>query len=246
MTRFRKGILLAFCFLVIFSAFFAAIRNVSSGVPATAGPMELPVIIIDPGHGGVDGGAVGVGEVVEEHINLAISLTMRDIFVLNGFEVVMTREEDVSIHDEGVTGTRNQKTSDLRNRLAITKEYPNAIFISIHQNKFGISASRGLQVFYGSNHAGSKTLADIVQQNTVDMIQPDNERETKKGGSNLFLIHRAECPAILVECGFLSNAKDAELLQDETFQAQLGFLILRSVTEYLGLGSTVFMPERVV
>lgn len=202
-------------------------------VSSTGG--RMPVIIIDPGHGGMDGGAVGVDSVVEKNINLEIAFILRDLFIINGFEVVMTREEDVSIHDPGVIGIRAQKTSDLHNRLAFTNRFSDSIFISIHQNKFGDPAQKGAQVFYGPNNPGSELLAEAVQRNVASMIQPENRRRHKESGSNLFIIYRAANPAILVEGGFLSNPQDAKNLTDAKYQAQLAFAIFRSTLEYLGM-----------
>jgi len=199
---------------------------------------HAPVIIIDPGHGGIDGGAVGVDGVLEKDINLEISFILRDLFVLNGFEVVMTREEDISIHDLGVEGIRRQKRSDLHNRLEFTERFTDNIFISVHQNKFGDSSQRGAQVFYGPNHPGSELLAELVQRNIVSMMQAENRRQHKKGGSGLFLIYEARSPAILVECGFLSNPEDTRNLSDPQYQAQLAFAIFGSVMEYLGMQLT--------
>ncbi|MCL2580817.1 MAG: N-acetylmuramoyl-L-alanine amidase, partial [Oscillospiraceae bacterium] len=186
-------------------------------------------------HGGPDGGAVGVGGLIEDGINLEIAFILRDLFVLNGFEVVMTREEDVSIHDADVRGLRAQKTSDLNNRLAFTERYSDNIFISIHQNKFSDSRQWGAQVFYGQNHPGSAELAELVQRGVVSMLQPENKRLAKAGGSNLFLIDRARSPAILVEGGFLSNPQDAANLSDPEYQAKLAFAIFCSVLAYLGM-----------
>ena len=196
---------------------------------------HMPVIIIDPGHGGVDGGAVGAQGILEKDINLEISFILRDLFVLNGFEVVMTREEDISIHDPDARTIRQKKRSDLHNRLALTERYSENIFISIHQNKFGDPAQRGTQVFYGPNHPGSELLALTLQRNVTTMMQPENRREHKRGNDNLFLIYNARSPAVLVECGFLSNPEDTRNLSDPEYQARFAFAIFVSVVEYLGM-----------
>lgn len=231
MTRFRWSVLLLTGALLLASV---VLRVNRAAAPAAGTAIGQPVIIIDPGHGGEDGGAVGVNGIVEKDLNLSLSLILRDLFAANGFRVVMTREEDVSIHDSGVTGTRRQKTSDLHNRLAITEQYPGAVFISVHMNKFGDSRQNGAQVFYGPRNEGSKELAETVQRNVVAMLQPDNKRLCKQGEKNLYLIFEAKCPAILVECGFLSNPEEAGRLADEEYQSQLAFAVLRSVLEYLG------------
>jgi len=196
---------------------------------------RAPVIIIDPGHGGIDGGATGPNNIVEKDINLEIAFILRDLFAVNGFEVVMTREEDISIHDPGTSGIRAQKRSDLRNRLDFTERFTDNIFISVHQNKFGDPDQRGTQVFYGPNHPGSELFAELVQRNVVSMLQPENRREHKRGGRNLFLIYEARGPAILVECGFLSNPQDVKNLTDRQYQAQIAFAIFCSTMEFLGM-----------
>lgn len=197
----------------------------------------LPTVIIDPGHGGIDGGAVGVDGIVEKDINLAICLTMRDLFTSGGFEVVMTRDTDISIHDEGVTSVRQQKTSDLHNRLAIAEQNPGAIFISLHQNKFEDSRSNGAQIFYGPKNEQSKVLAELLQQRFVTDLQPENHRQYKQAGKNLYLMYNAECPAVLVECGFLSNKEEAYRLVDMEYQSKIAFTTYCAVMEFLQLDS---------
>lgn len=211
---------------------FGAVLKIMRTSPAMAEFSEMPVIVIDPGHGGADGGAQANG-LIEEDVNLAISLTLRDMFELSGFDVVMTRETDISIHDPGITGNRKQKTSDLKNRLKIAEARPDTIFISVHQNKFTSAKSRGTQVFYGPNNPLSERLAKLMQNDFANTLQPENKREHKKAGKNLFLMYQAKCPAVLVECGFLSNTEDARLLSNEEYQNKIAFTILCSVMRFL-------------
>jgi len=212
---------------------YAAFTSIVNNVPAMAEIGSMPVIIIDPGHGGIDGGAVGVSGVVEKDINLAISLMLKDMFEINGFDVIMTRTEDVSIHDDGVKGVRKQKVSDLKNRLKIVNNQPDAIFISIHQNKFESSKSKGAQMFFGPNNSGSEMLAALIQQNFAASLQPGNSREIKKAGKDLYLMYNAKCPAVLIECGFLSNAQDEQMLVQSEYQSQISFEIFGSVVQFL-------------
>lgn len=237
MTRYKWLLFGGCCFLIMASALSAVMRVARTAATAMAAGGGVTVIV-DPGHGGEDGGAVGVENIVEKDINLTISLTLRDLLVLNGFDTVMTREVDMSIHDAGVKGTKKQKTSDLHNRLAFQSQYQNPIFISIHQNKFGDASSNGTQVFYGSKNPDSEALAKTVQGNVVEMLQPGNKRLTKKGEKNLYLIFEAKCPAVLIECGFLSNPTEAKKLTDENYQSQLAFATLRSVIDYLEADDT--------
>lgn len=241
MRLYKRVIVLCVALLLVVGAAHSVNSVVAANVPTAADYTTLPTIIIDPGHGGVDGGAVGVGDIVEKEINLAICLTLRDLFTVNGFQVMMTRDSDISIHDEGITSVRGQKTSDLHNRLAITEQYPDALFLSIHQNKFSDAGSRGTQLFYGPNNEQSEKLAELMQANFIARLQPENKRAYKKAGKNLFLMYTAKCPAVLVECGFLSNAEEARLLTDPEYQSKVAFVIFSSVMEFLELDTPVYL-----
>lgn len=182
-------------------------------------------VIIDAGHGGVDGGAVGVDGVVEKGINLAISLKLKALFTASGYQVIMTREDDRSIHDEGSETIRRKKTTDIHNRFKIMEENPKALFLSIHQNKFGQSQYSGTQVFYSANNEISKVLAQSIQESVKAQLQPQNDRAIKPAGDNLYLLYHAKSPAVLVECGFLSNPTEAGLLQSDAYQNKMAFAI---------------------
>lgn len=235
MKLYRRAVVAVVAFLLLAAA-VRFVVTIGSSVPAMASYPVLPVIVLDPGHGGVDGGAVANG-VVEKHINLDIALAMRDMFVANGFTVIMTREDDVSIHDPDVNGVRKQKTSDLRNRLAIVNGQTGGLFISVHQNKFGQQSSRGAQIFFGPKNGQSELLATAMQQKFVQNLQPENHRQQKKAGKNLFLLYEAECPAVLLECGFLSNAREAVQLSDPEYQKKIAFTAFSAVLEYLDLAA---------
>lgn len=233
MTLYKKIIVASVALLTVGSLVLSVhsiIRTVPTSLDVGA---PKPTIIIDAGHGGIDGGAVGVGGEVEKEINLAISLTLRDIFLVNGYQVVMTRETDISIHDEGAKSVKQQKTSDLHNRLALVESYPNAVFLSVHQNKFGDRSSKGTQVFYSPNNPQSENLAKAIQTHVVELLQPENKRENKKAGKNLYLMYNAKCPAVLVECGFLSNPEEVKKLSQTEYQNQMALTIFYSVVEYL-------------
>ena len=131
------------------------------------------MVILDPGHGGIDGGAEA-NNLIEKDINLAIALNLRDFLSVQGFRVIMTREDDRSIHDQGITQISRQKRSDMYNRLAIIEDHPEAIFVSIHQNKFEQAAVCGAQVFYSQNHPDSQQLAQQIQTSFASLLQPDN------------------------------------------------------------------------
>lgn len=199
---------------------------------------ELPVVVIDAGHGGEDSGAVANG-VLEKDINLDIALRLRDMLRVCGFEVVMTRDTDVSIYDSSSAGIRSKKQSDLKNRAAIINKSGNQILVSIHQNKFEQEKYSGAQVFYSTNDPGSEKLAEAIRQSVRGLLQPDNQRELKPAGDGIYLLREAEIPAVIVECGFLSNREEAGKLSREDYRRQMAFAICCGVMNYLSAAGGV-------
>ena len=181
-----------------------------------------PVFVIDPGHGGEDGGATDAMGRKESEINLEISLRLRDLLRLMGVRTRMIREEDVSVDTEGNT-IAARKVSDIRNRVRITEETPNAQLISIHQNFYPEGKYRGAQVFY-SRAERSRPWADALQEIFTTQLDPKNHRECKPA-RDIYLLDHIRCPAILVECGFLSNTEEASLLREPSYQKKLAAAI---------------------
>jgi N-acetylmuramoyl-L-alanine amidase len=196
---------------------------------------KAPVFVIDAGHGGLDGGAVGVNGIVEKELNLQIALKLRDMLEFWGFETIMTRETDVSIHSQNAKSVKEMKTSDLHNRLDIVESTPNSVYLGIHQNMFGQSQYDGAQIFYGVHSSESERLAECLQTGFVSKLQPENIRQTKKAEKNLFLLSNITGPAVLIECGFISNPQEAALLCDEEYQNKMVFVIFAAVAEYLSV-----------
>ena len=151
----------------------------------------------------------------------------------SGFKVEATRDTDRSIHDAGVSGLGNQKKSDMENRLKLINSEQNAVFVSIHQNQFTDPKYYGAQMFYPEESSESERLAGILQGNFVSYLQPENKRETKPVGSEIYLLHFAECPAVMAECGFLSNPEEAALLETEDYQSKVAFTIYKSLCDYI-------------
>ncbi|MBQ2971900.1 MAG: N-acetylmuramoyl-L-alanine amidase [Ruminococcus sp.] len=189
-----------------------------------------PTIIIDPGHGGEDGGAVADENILEKDINLQISQKLKQYFVANGFDVIMTRESDTAIYDKDSTNTK--KISDLSNRVQIFNSSVNNVVISIHQNKFTDERYFGTQVFYSPNNPLSETFAECVRVSVTSLLQKDNSRQCKKAGSDIFVLDNAEVPAIMVECGFLSNKNETQKLIDDTYQNELTYCIFLGFLEF--------------
>lgn len=187
-------------------------------------------IIIDPGHGGEDGGATSCAGILESRYNLEISLRLNDLLQLLGHETELIRTTDTSVYTTGET-IAQKKISDLKQRVKTVNETPNALLLSIHQNHFSDSRYRGAQVFYASTE-GSRELAKKLQSTFVSTLNPGSSRKSKKC-EGIYLMERIRCPGILIECGFLSNPEEEALLRDGEYQKKLSCVIAATVGEYL-------------
>lgn len=192
---------------------------------------QTVTILIDPGHGGADGGAAGSGGVQEKDVNLAISRTLAALLRVMGFPVTMTREDDRSIHSPQVSSLREQKVSDMHNRLVLYEQA--GLVLSIHQNQFTQSQYSGAQVFYALQNPQSKPLAAAIREQVLALLQPENTRELKRADKSLYLMANATVPVALVECGFLSNPAECRRLADPDYQRQMAFAITAGVLRYL-------------
>lgn len=193
---------------------------------------QTKTIIIDAGHGGFDGGAQAEDGTQEKDINLLIANNLQNFLKLGGFDVIMTRTSDEGIEDDNTDTIAHRKVSDMKKRLKIINQNPDAIFVSIHLNKFTTSSAKGAQVFYSPNTIESKTLAECIQKSTVSLIQPENERIAKKGDKTIYLLKNSSIPSVIVECGFLSNKEDLTLLKDKEYQLKMAFSIYCGILEY--------------
>lgn len=200
---------------------------------ADISPQPYPTIIIDAGHGGEDGGAVGENGKAEKDINLAVAANLRDLLASYGIDVIMTRTEDILLYDRNVNYIGRKKILDLRARMKIAEENPGAIFVSIHMNSFPLTQYHGLQVWCAPDSPDSLALATSVQSSVRESLQPDNDRRVKTAGSNIYLIHHNPNTAILIECGFLSNPEECRRLSDEKYRKELSFIIFSAIIEHL-------------
>ena len=194
-------------------------------------PSELMTVIIDAGHGGEDGGAEVEG-VVEKDVNLAISRKTAAILRLCGYAVKEVRTDDNAVYSDGSKTLRQKKVSDLKNRVALFNESDNHIAVSIHQNKFDNARYAGTQIFYSKNHPQSVALAQAIQTSVVMLLQRDNTRELKPSGKGIYILEHAEVPAVIVECGFLSNDQERQKLTDEAYQQEIAYAIAMGVIDY--------------
>lgn len=220
--------LLSFSLLTGVSAFFA--WN-SKSDRETVTEHSVPTVVIDAGHGGEDGGAVGVNGLLEKDVNLDIALRLHDLLAANGIPVVMTRTEDILLYDRNVDYAGRKKSLDLAARRKIAEETPNCIFVSIHMNSFPDARYDGLQVWYSPNNPTSKTIAETIQNTARQVLQPDNDRETKAATGSIYLLHHLTVPAVLVECGFLSNPAEAAKLATDDYRRDVAFTIFLAVSD---------------
>lgn len=206
-----------------------AMESVASRVTnSVEGIEETKIVVIDPGHGGDDPGKVGINGALEKDINLAIGIYVKEVLEAEGLEVVMTREEDVTMVEAGAFN----KAEDLKTRVDIINEVQPEIAVSIHQNSYTTENVKGPQVFYYTNSMEGEAAAQIMQELLWE-IAPDSIRQITDNDS-YYLLTRTEVPTIIVECGFLSNEEDAEKLVDETYQKELAEVIATGILTYMG------------
>ena len=191
------------------------------------------MIIVDAGHGGEDGGTQSSAGVLEKDLNLDISAKLGTLLKLMGYSVVYTRTEDKLQYGADAKVQRQKKVSDIHYRMKYIEMYPEALFMSIHQNYYDQSRYFGAQVFYSKNNPESKVIAEKIQASIRGNLQPDNERQVKSTGTDIYLLYHAQSPAVMVECGFLSNTEEAMLLNDKEYQKKLCLAIVAGIEEYI-------------
>lgn len=214
--------------MCISSVLLCQIQIASSGTIISD---ELPVIIIDAGHGGEDGGAIGVDGTYEKDVNLEISLKLNDILSIFGYKTHLIRTTDSAIHTEGDT-IRQRKVSDIHNRTATMDLYENCIYLSIHQNKYSDGRIWGTQTFYSANCDESREIAQLIQNAVKSQIQPNNKRQIKKSGTDIYVLYNATKPAVMVECGFVSNPHELSQLKNNEYQCNMALSIATGILNY--------------
>ena len=219
--------------LLIFCACNFAVVFLKFGKKTSSQVHDELYIIIDAGHGGMDGGTSAADGTLEKDINLSVSKKLDLMFKACGFNTVMLRNDDELIGDNSLTTIRARKVSDIKTRLNIIHSYPKAILISIHQNHYSVEKYSGAQVFYSPKLAESKFIAQSVQSSIVNNLQPENNRQIKAVGTNIYLLYNCEVPSIMVECGFLSNYSETQKLKNDAYQKQLAFSIFNGIINYL-------------
>ena len=222
----EEAIGLLLILMVFLAAKFGTAQVVSASVVE---PNAKPVVVIDSGHGGFDPGKVGVDGSLEKEINLEIAMKLKKYLELEDIEVVMTRESDVGFYREDDT---SKKIVDMSNRCQLINDVDPDLAVSIHQNSYQEESIYGGQVFYYKGSAKGKELAEILQERFSYVLGAENRRLAKANG-DYYLLLNVKKPIVIVECGFLSNRKEAALLQQEDYQDRLAWTIHMGIMEYL-------------
>jgi len=223
----RKKLELTFMLLLL-AALAVAGKSLEDRVSSAAAEKGREVIVVDCGHGGNDPGKVGVNGALEKDINLQIGKQVEEILKKKGYEVVMTREKDEILADEG---SSNKKAQDMKRRVALINDVKPVLAMSIHQNSYQDAGIRGAQVFYYMHSADGKEAAKLMQQALLE-VDADNTRQAK-ANDTYYLLKRTEPPTIIIECGFLSNPEEAELLTGEEYQKKMAEAITSGAEKYL-------------
>ncbi len=227
----KKNVILAAAFILL-AAIVLNVTFFSDHTAVNSVPITNRTIVLDPGHGGEDGGAVGSNGTVEKEINLQVALKVQALLEQNGCSVFMTRSEDVSIHDKGEEKNRNRKISDLDNRKKMPGDYKADAFVSIHMNLYPQQQYHGAQVFYAETPESSMQLAQFIQDEMREDVDSANNREIKEAKGNIYVLDKSKVPSVVVECGFLSNPEEEQKLQTEEYQQKLAFAIYSGIIKF--------------
>lgn len=202
---------------------------VAANAKAVNEDQDLPCVVIDAGHGGRDPGKVGINGVLEKDLNLEIALLLKQFLEADDIRVILTRDSDVGLYDENAS---NKKVQDMKRRVALIEEAHPVITVSIHQNSYHEESVHGAQVFYYTNSAEGKKLADVIQEELIEKADPDNKKQAKANDS-YYLLKKTGTPIVIVECGFLSNSAEAEKLCTDSYRERIAWAIHMGVVRYL-------------
>lgn len=223
----NKAALIAAALLLAAAIIVSLLVPEQETVSETAAGSGDYTLIIDPGHGGIDGGALAADGTKESDINLAIGLKLRALAEFYGQDNAMTRQDDSSKS----SAESYSEHDDLVNRAQMVNSASNPVLISIHQNCYPTGQPSGPQVIY-SNSGSSESLGVLTHQNLISQLYPDNRRVAEPASSKLYVLNHVSCPAILVECGFMSNLTDMGKLADSSYQTALSSVLMASYLQY--------------
>lgn len=227
----KKYLLISAIFLIVILTLGLFIFKKSKIMPVTYLPIANKVIAIDAGHGGVDPGAVSKRGIKEDEINLEIALKLKRLIEQSGGIVVMTRSEDEGLYTSEAKTLRQMKREDLSKRKEIVNESNSEVFISIHLNSFIRSTYYGAQTFYKKGSEEGERLAIIIQNELKNILDKDNNRQPQDR-DDIYILNEVNIPSVLVECGFLSNANEEQLLTNESYQEKIAWSIYVGIMNY--------------
>ncbi len=229
---FLSALFCAVCIFLLGSIFTRLIKKNSTTSLTVSTNYDGICIVIDAGHGGEDPGAVSDDGTLEKDLNLEISKILFALCELNGNKAVMTRQDDTLLYDyyDDLDNYKGQKkVYDLKNRLKIAESVENGVYVGIHMNKFSQSKYSGAQIYYSKNNDLSSYIASNVAKSIKAYLQPNNNRQTKMAGSSIYILDKTKIPAILIECGFLSNDEELQSLKNKEYQASIAMCIFSSI-----------------
>lgn len=206
----------------------AASKGLSKYVSSSTIDNGTKTVVLDAGHGSDDPGKIGVNGVKEKELNLQIAKKVQALLTEKGISVVMTREDDMGLYDKSVS---NKKAADMKKRVALINQTKPSLAVSIHQNSYQDGAIKGAQVFYYAHSKDGKGAAELMQEE-LRVFDPQNHRQAKEN-TTYYMLKKTEVPTIIVECGFLSNAEEAEKLQTENYQNQVADAICNGIIKWL-------------
>lgn len=226
LKRFTLAVAMLLCLVLLSGLFVTGEKSANVSAKAT----QRYTVIIDAGHGGFDGGAVAPDGTLEKDLNLSVALKLDSVLKIMGYDTVLVRDTDVSTADDKGT-ERSQKVSDIKARLRLTEKYKDALFVSIHMNKYTSPQPHGAQVFY-SQVDGSKELAECIQRSITAGVHTDNKRVVKKTTKDIYLLYHAVIPSVIAECGFISNPDDLLKLKSDEYQLKMAAAIAAGINDY--------------
>ncbi len=223
----KRKIELLMVLLLLIGAIFAS-KRLSEHVTSEKVDKGTRTVVLDAGHGSGDPGKIGMNQVLEKDINLAIAKKVQKKLSAKGIHVVMTREDDVGFYNESES---NKKIADMKKRVALINDTKPDIAVSIHQNSYPEERIKGAQVFYYTHSKEGEDAAKVMQE-ALRALDTSNKRLAKEN-STYYMLKRTEVPTIIVECGFLSNTEEAEKLKDEDYQDQAAEAICTGIIKWL-------------
>ena len=228
-TKLNRKIELVFGLLLLLSAGLLGVEGAKAVSAQNGYRIQSKTVVIDVGHGGIDSGKVSEDGILEKDVNLVIAKKLAQLLEQEDIEVTLTREDDRGLYRDS---DQNKKTTDLRNRCKMIEDINPICTVSIHQNSYPSPEVRGAQVFYYRHSTQAQKLAQLIQESIRERVDPDNTRQEKPNDS-YYMLKRSTSPTVIVECGFLSCPKEAQLLTEEDYQNKLAWAIHMAVLNYV-------------